>query len=99
MHDFLLGTTELGKVALAHVGGKDLSTVFRIGGRCARAVRRSVAALFASNHVRSPTRPGKPPVVTWYAAVEGAQFRCGNSTPPNESAFPRISVNVCPRIL
>lgn len=71
MHDFLLGTTELGKVALAHVGGKDSIDSFpELVGVVRARCGNSVAALFAEP-VRSPTRPGKPPVVTWYAAVEG----------------------------
>ncbi len=72
MHEFLLGTTELGKVALAHVGGKDTIDSFaELIGIVRAECGDAVAALF-SEPVRGPARSSKTPVVTWYAALEGS---------------------------
>ena len=72
VHDYLLGTTELGNVALAHVGGKDsIDSFSELIGVIRVKCGDPIAGLFAEP-VRNPARPGKPLVVTWYAAFEGA---------------------------
>lgn len=85
MHDYLLGTTELGKVALAHVGGRDsIDSFAELIGEVRARCGDSVASLFAEP-VRSPARPGKPPVVTWYAAFEGPAVALGQLDPAEQA--------------
>ena len=85
MHDYLLGTTELGNVALAHVGGKDsIDSFSELIGVVREKCGDPVAGLFAEP-VRNPARPGKPALVTWYAAFEGSTVPLSQLDPADKA--------------
>jgi hypothetical protein len=95
VHDYLLGTTELGKVALAHVGGRDsIDSFAELIGEVRARCGDSVASLFAEP-VRSPARPGKPPVVTWYAAFEGPAVALGQLDPAEQARVKGLTRACC----